>query len=198
MEASESWTNKIAFQNCSWDGKLDLQDYWSSDKVLKTLWFKTMMNRDQFLLIVRMIHFNHKIFTFLQVNQDTLFFKNHPIYDSVQEIIFHLLHKNDKEKPVLHRKFCLDLVKDLILLSNTETIPDLYLVLLVEFQDTPRTSPHLTRRYFPSLITPKFGAKKQRSTRISKACQSYDKSAETYYMCKDCGYTPLWLCHTTF
>ena len=42
--------------------KLDLQDYWSSDKVLKTPWFKMVMNRDRFLLILQMIHFNDNNF----------------------------------------------------------------------------------------------------------------------------------------
>ena len=42
--------------------KLDLQDYWSNDKVLHTPWFKVMINHDRFLLIVRFINFNDNTF----------------------------------------------------------------------------------------------------------------------------------------
>lgn len=62
--------------------KLDLQDYWSNDEVLHTPWFKVMMNRDCFLLIVRFIHFNNTTFHIRrgQPGYDPLF-KIRPIYD---------------------------------------------------------------------------------------------------------------------
>lgn len=66
--------------------KLDLQQYWSSDEVLDTPFFKKTMTKNRFLLLLRFLHFNDNT---LQIPRghggyDPLF-KIRPVYDYLRK-----------------------------------------------------------------------------------------------------------------
>lgn len=116
-----------------------------------------------------------------------------------KKVFFHLLHlcevqayilyKKNTDRPMLHRKFCAQLIKGLITsvdISNV-SVPGKRGRTSLDAENISR----LTGRHFPIPIPPNEGAKRINPTRKCKVCHKAGVRKETRYMCSDCNCTPL-------
>lgn len=103
------------------------------------------------------------------------------------EVQAYLIYKKVTDKPILHRKFCQQLIKDLILESGMQQQNQRPGRRSADANDISR----LTGRHFPSAIIAKDGAKRKNPLRKCFVCSSHKQRRETRYECKACDSTPL-------